>query len=319
VRTVRVGHFPNVTHAQGLAGHAMTRAQKGWFEERLGPGTNVEWFTYNAGPSAMEAILSGAIDLAYVGPNPALNAHVRSKGEEIRVIAGAAKGGAALVVQGDGRIAKPADFRGKKVATPQLGNTQDVALRSWLNKNGVHVTKDGGDATILAQDNAITLTSFQEGSIDAAWVPEPWATRLVVEGGGKELVDERTLWPQGKFTTTVLVVTKKFLDAHPDVVEHLVEGLLDGIDLTKKNAAQAQQLTNQGIQAITGKTLSDEVITKSWKKLTFTADPIASSLQTSADNAKSLGFLDSSDLGDIFDLSIVNKALKARGEAEVAS
>jgi NitT/TauT family transport system substrate-binding protein len=163
------------------------------------------------------------------------------------------------------------------------------------------------------------LTSFQEGTIDAAWVPEPWATRLVVEGGGKELVDERTLWPQGKFTTTVLVVTKKFLDDHPDVVENLVAGLLDGIDLSKKNPTQAQQLTNQGIEAITGKSLSDEVITKAWKKLTFTADPIASSLQTSADNAKALGFLDSSDLGDIFDLSIVNKALKARGEAEVSS
>ncbi|HTL84444.1 MAG TPA: ABC transporter substrate-binding protein [Acidimicrobiia bacterium] len=309
--TLHFGYFPNVTHAP-----AIVSVQNKAFENKLGSDVKLEYSTFNAGSDAVTAMLAGALDASLMGPNPAINAYQKTNGG-VRIISGVASGGASLIVKPN--INSAADLKGKKIATPQLGNTQDVALRSWLNKNGVHVTKDGGDATILAQDNAITLTSFQEGSIDAAWVPEPWATRLVVEGGGKELVDERTLWPQGKFTTTVLVVTKKFLDAHPDVVEHLVEGLLDGIDLTKKNAAQAQQLTNQGIQAITGKTLSDEVITKSWKKLTFTADPIASSLQTSADNAKSLGFLDSSDLGDIFDLSIVNKALKARGEAEVAS
>jgi NitT/TauT family transport system substrate-binding protein len=234
----------------------------------------------------------------------------------VKIISGTASGGAYLVVKPN--INSAADLKGKKVATPQLGNTQDVALRTWLNDNGLHMTKDSGDVTVVPQENSVTLTSFQQGAIQGAWVPEPWATRLVNEGGGKVLIDEKTLWPKGEYTTTVLVVTKKFLDAHPDVVENLVTGLVDTVALTKSNPAQAEQLTNQGIEKLTGKKLKDDVIKASFDHIVFTEDPVASSLQTSADHAKALGFLSSSDLQGIFDLSILNKVLKAQGKPEVA-
>src|SRR5439155_15077439 len=170
------------------------------------------------GPAAVEAIFSGALDATYLGPNPAINAWQKSHGQAVRIIAGATSGGAALVVKPN--INGAADLKGKKVATPQLGNTQDVALRTWLNSNGLHETKSGGDVTVVPQENSVTLTSFEQGAIQGAWVPEPWATRLVNEGGGKVLVDEKTLWPGGKYTTTVLLVKKSFLDAHADVIEH---------------------------------------------------------------------------------------------------
>ena len=181
--TLRVGYFPNVTHAQGIIGSNSTREKHGWFEERLGPDVTIQWFPFNAGPSAMEAIFAGSIDLTYVGPNPALNAYIRSGGDEIRVLAGSALGGAALVVAGDGRIAKPADFKGRRLATPQLGNTQDVAARAWLKKQGFRVTQTGGDVAVLPTANADQLPLFQEGRLDAVWTVEPWVSRLELEAG----------------------------------------------------------------------------------------------------------------------------------------
>ena len=165
----------------------------------------------------------------------------------------------------------------------------------------------------------MTLTSFQQGAISGAWVPEPWATRLVNEGGGKVLVDEKTLWPEGKYTTTVLLVKKSFLDKHAEVIQHLIEGLVTAVDLTKSNPTEAQKLTNEGIDKVTGKALKPDLIAASFDHITFTEDPVASSLQTSADNAKKLGFLDSSDLGQLFDLNILNQVLKAKGQPAVAS
>jgi NitT/TauT family transport system substrate-binding protein len=309
--TLRLGYFGNVTHAPALIG-----VQNGSFAAKLGPSVKLDLKTFNAGSDVVTAMLGDALDASFVGPNPAINAFQKTNGG-VKIVSGVASGGAYFVVKPN--INSAADLKGKKVATPQLGNTQDVALRSWLNKNGLHETKDGGDVTVVPQDNAITLTSFEQGSIVGAWVPEPWATRLVKEGGGKILVDEATLWPQGQYTTTVLLVTTKFLDAHPDVVQHLIEGVSEAVDLTKSNPTQAQALTDAGIKTVTGKALKPDLITASFKNITFTLNPVASSLTTSAANAKSLGFLKSSDLNGIFSLDLLNKVLQAKGQPPVAA
>src|SRR5437899_11954071 len=196
---IRVGHFPNITHAQGVVAHALSRQGKGWFEQRLGPGTKIEWFIYNAGPSAMEAIFANSIDLTYVGPGPALNAYTKSNGAEIRLMAGAANGGAGLGVQSDQNLKAPADFRGKKIATPQLGNTQDISCRAWLREGGLKITQLGGDALVLPTANPDQLGLFKQKRVDAVWTVEPWLSRLEQESSGRVIVEERDV------PTTVLV------------------------------------------------------------------------------------------------------------------
>jgi sulfonate transport system substrate-binding protein len=311
--TLRLGYFPNLTHATALVG-----IEKGIFAEQLGSGVKLETKAFNAGPAAVEAIFSGAIDATYIGPNPAINAFTKSNGEAIRIISGATSGGAFLVVKPG--IANAAALRGKKVATPQLGNTQDVALRSWLAKSGLKTTPEGGgDAKVVPQENSQTLETFQSGEIDGAWVPEPWATRLEQEGGGKVLVDEASLWPGGKYVTTHLVVRTEFLESNPDAVERLLRGQVAANDFVNANPAEAQQLANKGIERITGKALAPEVIASAWKRLEFTDDPIATSLRTSAANAKALGFLSDDNLDGIYDLDPLNKVLAADGKGQVAT
>ena len=308
--TVRLGYFPNVTHATAIVG-----VESGIFKTALG-ANSLDLKTFNAGPAAVEALFSGALDATYIGPNPAINAHVQSGGEAIRIISGATSGGALLIVKPS--IAGPADLKGKKLATPQRGGTQDVALRAWLKANNVKADLEGGgDVSILPQENAQTLETFRAGQIDGAWVPEPWATRLIQEGGGKVLVDERTLWPDGKFVTTHLVVRTKFLRDHPDAVRRLVEGQVQANELVNLNTAEAQRLTNKGIASVTGKGLSEAVLQASWRNLEFTNDPIASSLTTSADHAHSVGLLEKVNLKGIYDLSLLNQVLKTANQPEV--
>ena len=208
---IRIGHFPNITHVQGLVAHNLSRQGKGWFETRLGPGVEIQWFIYNAGPSAMEAIFARSIELTYVGPGLALNAYAKSQGEEIRIIAGAANGGAALVVQPDANFKAPIDFKGKKIATPQLGNTQDISCRAWLASGGLKITQLGGDAQVLPTQNPDQLSLFQQKKIDAVWTVEPWVSRLETEAGGKVLVEEPDT------ATTVLVSSVKFLKEKRDL------------------------------------------------------------------------------------------------------
>jgi len=218
--TLRLGYFPNLTHATALVGVANKI-----FEKDLGSSVTLKTQTFNAGPAAVEAIFGNQLDITYIGPNPAINAFQKSNGEAVRLIAGATSGGAALVVKPT--ISGPADLKGKKLASPQLGNTQDVALRSWLKSNGLNTTaQGGGDVSILPQENSQTLDTFKAGQIDGAWVPEPWATRLVIDGKGKVLVDEKTLWEGGKFLTTNVIVRTAFLKDHPDVVENFLTGLI---------------------------------------------------------------------------------------------
>jgi NitT/TauT family transport system substrate-binding protein len=311
--TVHLGYFPNVTHAPALVG-----VESGLFQQDLGPSVKLALTTFNAGPAAGEALLSGSIDATYVGPNPAINAFVQSHGA-VRVVSGAASGGAFLVVRPG--ITKPADLKGKVIASPQLGNTQDVALRTYLLKHGLKTdVSGGGDVSIRPQDNAVTLQAFEQKQIDGAWVPEPWATRLVNEGGGKVLVDERSLWPHGRFVTTELVVRSDFLQAHPDVVQRLLTGQVDAVQLIATNPTRAEQLVGQGIVHATGKSLAPSIIiAASFQSITFTNDPIASSLQTAAENAKKLGLLKSTDLKGLYDLRLLNKVLKAKNQPVIVA
>jgi NitT/TauT family transport system substrate-binding protein len=309
--TLKLGYFPNITHATAIVG-----VESGIFAKDLGPGVTLTVSSFNAGPAASEALLNGAIDATFIGPNPAINAFAKSQGAAIRIIAGATSGGAYLVVKPE--ITSAADLRGKKLASPQLGNTQDVALRTWLADNGLLTDKNGGgDVSILPQDNAQTLDTFKSGQIDGAWVPEPWATRLVQEGGGKVLVDEKTLWPGGQYVTTHLIVRTDYLQAHPDIIRALLVGELEANALVNGDPVRAQALVNQGIKKITSKTIADKVITAAWPNLTFTVDPIASSLKGSADHATKVGLLDPVDLTGIYDLTLLNELLRAAGKPPV--
>ena len=309
--SLSLGYFPNVTHAPAIIG-----VEDGIFQDALGPGVDLNLETFNAGTEAIEALFAGDIDATFVGPNPAINGFAQSDGDALRIVAGTTSGGASLVVA-DG-IDAPEDLNGKKLATPSLGNTQDVALRAWLKDAGFETdTAGGGDVEIIPQDNADTLTAFQAGDIDGAWVPEPWATRLVEEGGGHVLVNEADLWPEGRFVTTHLVVATDYLDEHPDIVKALITGLLDSIDVANDDAAAAQATVNDGIEAITTKRLDDATISGAWENLTFTPDPIASSLQKSKDDAVDAGLLDDVDLDGIYDLTILNDVLTERGEDQV--
>ena len=288
---LRVGHFPNLTHAHGLVAHALTRQGKGWFEERLGPGTRVEWFVYNAGPSAMEAILAGSLDLTYVGPNPALNAHIKSGGNEVRVLAGATNGGAALVVPGDGRLAKPEDFRGKKIATPQLGNTQDVSCRAWLAAQGFQVTQTGGDVTVVPTQNPDQLALFQTGDVDAVWTVEPWVSRLELEAGGKLFLEE----PDA--ITTVLASSAALLRDRRELAAKFVKAHAELTAWIEAHPAEAQTLISDELAAETGKPVKPELMTRCWPRLHLTNEVSLAALQAFVTSAQSAGFL--KDAGDI--------------------
>ena len=308
---LRLGSFGNVTHAP-----AVFAEEEGVFAEHLGDGVDLEHSYFNAGTEAIEALFAGAIDATFIGPNPAINAFAQSGGEAVRIVAGTTSGGASLVVR-DG-VDSPDDLEGLTLATPSLGNTQDVALRAWLAAEGFETDESGGgDVAIRPQPNADTLTAFQDGSIDGAWVPEPWATRLVLEGGGKVLLDEAELWPDGEFVTTHLVVATEYLEEHPAVVKALIAGLVDAVDQVNADPGSAQAAVNAGIERITTKALPDDTIARAWEHLTFTWDPIASSLQKSKDDAVAVGLLEDVDLDGIYDLSLLNEVLAERGEDEV--
>ena len=306
---LRVGYFPNITHAQALVGRA-----NGQFEKSLGAGVQVEWKAFNAGPSAIEALFANAIDLTYVGPNPTVAGYFRSQGAAVRVIAGAASGGASLVVRKDAGIQSASDFHGKKVATPQLGNTQDVALRSWMRANGLKSREKGGDVQVIPISNPDQLTLFLKGQIDAAWAPEPWAARLVHEGGGRIFLDERDLWPDHQFVITNIIVSPKFLKEHPDVVKNFLRTHVELTEWINKNPAQAKQIMNQQLQKETGKALPAVVLDEAFSRMQVTYDPIHSSLLKSTQQAFDEGFLGRTqpDLSGLYDLKLLNEVLSEK-------
>jgi len=306
--TVRLGYFPNLTHAP-----ALVAIEQGLFERALGDAATLDTRVFNAGPSTVEALMSGSLDVTYIGPNPTINAHVRSKGDAVRVIAGASSGGAALVVAPG--IEKADDLRGKVVASPQLGGTQDVALRIWLKKAGLNVALQGGDVQVLPQENAQSLETFRTGKIAGAWVPEPWVSRLVREGGGRVLVDERTLWPEGRFVTTHLVARRVWLEANPTLADKLLDAHLDALASMERDAAGARAAVIARIGKLTGQAVAPALIDAAWPSLTFTADPLAATLRTAAEHAESVGLVPKAEVtfDSLYALERLNQRLVTRG------
>jgi NitT/TauT family transport system substrate-binding protein len=300
--TLRLGYFANVTHASAVYGVA-----SGGFQKALGD-TALKTSVFNAGPAAIEAMRGNAIDATFIGPNPAINGFSQTDGKLLRIVAGTTSGGAALVVKPE--ITSVEQLAGKKVATPQLGNTQDVAAKAYFKDKGIKVN-------VVNQENAQTLDLFKNGKIDGGWVPEPWASRLVLDGGGKVLLDEKTLWPQGEFVTTHLVVRQEFLEKYPDTVEALLKGLIAATDVVATKSAEVQSAVNAQLLKDTGKQLKEPVLKSAFDNLTPTLDPIASSLAKSAEHAQAIGLLKPVELKGIYDLTLLNKLLTAAGKPEV--
>jgi NitT/TauT family transport system substrate-binding protein len=300
---LRLGYFNNITHAPALVG-----VSKGFLAKDLG-ATKLTTQTFNAGPAAIEALNAGAIDATYIGPNPAINSYVKSNGQSISIIAGAASGGAQLVVRPG--INSAADLKGKTLASPQLGGTQDVALRAWLGKQGFKTSTDGsGDVAINPTENAQTLKLFQDGKLDGAWLPEPWASRLVLQAGAKVLVDEKDLWEKGEFVTTVLIVNKKFAAEHPATVQALLKGHVESVDwLNAAPAAEKAAVLNSGLKAAAGKALPADVIDRSLKNIVFTVDPLAGTYKKLLQDGVDAGTTKQADINGIFDLTALNSVL----------
>jgi NitT/TauT family transport system substrate-binding protein len=281
---VRFGHFPNVTHAQGVIAHAFSRQGKGWFEQRLGPNVDVQWFTYNAGPSAMEAIFAGSLDVTYVGTGPALNAHFKSEGAEIRVISGAADGGAALVVKPNGGINSPKDFRGKKIATPQLGNTQDIACRAWLKAQGFKVTQTGGDVLVIPTANPDQLALFQSGGVDGVWTVEPWVSRLEKEANAKVFLEDRDV------ITTWLISSTKFLNDHRDMAKKIAEANKELTEWIKAHPAEAQSMLVNELKAETRTEVAADSVSRSLQRVNLTAEVSPGLVEKAVRDSKEAGF-----------------------------
>jgi aliphatic sulfonates family ABC transporter substrate-binding protein len=312
VSELRLGYFANVTHAPALVG-----LEEGLFADALGD-VDVTTQVFNAGPAAIEALTAGAIDATYIGPNPSINTFIQSGGESAHIIAGAATGGAALVVA-EG-IDSPDDLAGTTLASPQLGNTQDVALRVWLADEGYETdTSGGGDVNITPTENAQALTLFQQGDLDGAWLPEPWVSRLIIDAGAHVLQDEADLWPDGEFPTTVLLVRAEFLEQHPDVVADLLEGHVASVSWIAAHPDEAPDVINAAIEAETGKPLADEVITRALEHVTFSVDPHADAFETLVSNGLEAGTQKDGSIDGLFDLRLLNGLLEEAGEEPVSA
>jgi NitT/TauT family transport system substrate-binding protein len=282
---LRVGHFPNITHVQALVANALSRQGKGWFEQRLGPGVTIQWYSYNAGPSAAEGILAGTVDMTYIGPSPAINAYARTGGRDIRIVSGAVDGGSALVVQPDEALASPADFRGKKIATPQLGNTQDIACRAWLAAGGLHITQLGGDAQVIPTANPDQLALFKLKRIDAAWTVEPWVSRLEMDAGAKPVVQDR------QSVITVLATSAAFLAGHPDLVKKFVAAHRELTQWIGQHPADAQSLVEYELNAETHGKVPRALIARAWDSIVLTNDVSRASLDKFVTDAEAAGLL----------------------------
>ena len=309
---LRLGHFPNVTHAQALYGRAT-----GSFEKAI--GTPVEWTQFNAGPSAVEALFAGAVDASYVGPNPAINGFIKSRGKSFVIVAGAASGGAALVVRAGAGISSEKDFHGKTVATPQLANTQDVAARLWFADRGYTTRERRGDLTILPLANPDQLLMFQKRQIDAAWTVEPWVSRLEQEGNGRVFLDEKTLWPDGKYVTALLVVRLEFLAAHRDLVVRLLTAHVEATLALNAGKDAAVPLLAAEIRRETAKELPEAIVRTSLARIELGWDPLPAALAKAADDAHRVGFLhERPNLAGIVEVGPLNEVLAAKGLAPVA-
>ena len=314
---LKIGYFPNLNHAQAIIG-----LNNGDFRQIIENDKNLgnislKGIVFTSGPSAIEALYAGQIDVAYVGPNPTINGYIVSGGDGLRVISGASSGGASFVVRNDSGIETVNDLGGKKFASPQLGNTQDVALRKYLIDNGYNTIENGGNVTVLPIANADILTAFLKKEIDGAWVPEPWATRLVQEAGGKVFVDEKSLWPDGKFVTGNLIVRTDYLEKNPEIIKKLLEAHVDETLKINNDPAAAAKEFNTQLKKLTGQEISENVLDKAFSNLELTYDPLKLTLFKSANDAYDLGFIekgkDRPNLSGIYDTTLLNEVLAEKG------
>ena len=284
--TVRVAFFPNLGHSIAIVG-----TEKGIFAEKLGNQTVIETRLFDSGPQVIESIFANEIDLAYVGPGPAINGFLKSDGKALKILAGAASGGVSLVIHPNSKIESVDDFSGKRIAAPQIGNTQDISLRNYLYQNNLKPAEKGGSVYVINVVNPDIFTLFSKGELDAAWVPEPWATRLVQQLGGIRLFQEKDLWPDQKFSSTVLIVRSEFLEKHPDIVQKWVEAHVQTSDWINEHPAEIKLIFNDFLKKKTGKTFPSEILNEAFSNLQITSDPIESSINTFAERANSLGYL----------------------------
>ena len=304
---LRLGYLPNVTHAPALIG-----LEKGLFDKELG-STKLTRQEFNAGPNEVAALLGGSLDIGFIGSGPAINAYAKSNGEAVRLISGVTSGGAQLVTTPD--IGSPEDLVGKTVVTPQLGSTQDVALKKWLADKGLT-----GKVQVTNLENAQTLDSFKSGQVQAAWLPEPWSLRLVLEAGAKVFLDEKELWPDGQFPTTVVIVRTQFLGEHPETVKAFLRGLLASIDYADENTADARAAVNEQLEALTGRALSPATIERAWSNITLTFDPFAGEFKQLAQDQVTAGIAEQApEVAGFADLTQLNAVLEEAGKPEVDS
>ncbi|MFD7903920.1 aliphatic sulfonate ABC transporter substrate-binding protein [Kitasatospora sp. NPDC059722] len=310
--TVKIGYFANLTHGTALVG-----LQEGLFQKELG-ATKIKTQVFNAGPAEIEALNAGSIDIGWIGPSPAINGYTKSDGKSLRIIGGSASGGVKLVVNPD-KVSSLDDLKGKKIATPQLGNTQDVALLNYLAGKGYKVdpSTGAGDVSVVRTDNKVTPDAYKQGSIDGAWVPEPTASKLVTLGA-KVLLNEKDLWPDKKFVITNIIVSQKFLKEHPDVVEAVLRGSVNANAFIKANPDKAKADANEAIKKESGSALEPAILDPAWADIDFLDDPLAGTLQAEADHAVTAGLLKKPNLNGIYDLGPLNKVLAAKGQAPVA-
>lgn len=315
-KVLRIGYFPNINHAQAVIGIG-----NGDFQKVLGNNIEIKPLVFNAGPSAIEALFAKQVDVTYVGPNPAINGYVVSGGEDIRIISGASSGGAVFIIRADSGIESAKDFANKKFASPQLGNTQDVALRNYLIENGYKTTENGGNVTVLPAKNPDILTLFLKKEIDGAWVPEPWGERLIKEANGKLFLDERDLWPDGKFVTGLIVARSEYLKQNPDVIDKFLKAHIEETQWINNNKEEAVKAFNTELKKLTGQTIPEDTLKESLIRLELTYDPIQQSLYKSANDAFDIGFLGKTkpDLSNIFDLNIQNKILEEKALVSINS
>ena len=310
-RELRLGYFPNITHAQALYARAT-----GEFEKKI--GAPIKWISFNAGPTAIEALFTDAVDATFVGPSPTINGFIKSKGAKFVIVAGSASGGAGLIVRKDSGIEGEKDFDGKVIATPQLGNTQDLAARVWFAEKGYRLRERGGTVTLVPLSNPDQLTMFKKKQIDGAWTIEPWMARLEVEGGGHVFLEEKTLWPEGKYVTTHLVVNKVFMAEQKEIVQELLTALIEVTERINSDKKAAAALLNEQLKKETGKSMKAEVVEKAVTRVEFTWDPIAPSLKKSAEAAHRIGlFKRAPELNGIYSLGYLNEVLKKKNLSPV--
>ena len=309
---LRIGYFPNINHAQAVIGLG-----NGDFQKALGD-VKVTTQVFNAGPSAITALFANQIDVTYVGPNPAINGYVQSNGDALRIISGAASGGAVFVVRNDADINSPADLGNKKFSSPQLGNTQDVALRKYLLDNGYKTKENGGSVEIIPATNSDIFTLMVKKEIAGAWVPEPWGAKMVKEANSKILVDERDRWPDGQFVTTHIIVRTDYLKNNPETIKKLLEANIDETNWINNNQDEAVKVFNTELNKLTGKTIPEDELKAGFSRMNLTWDPVKTSLFQSADDAFRTGFFDTKpDLSRIYDLTLLNEVLAKKGLQEI--